>query len=119
MYTLEEGVAKTIEAMIEDYAKWSTRNGEMDEIRKQMFERFATSFSVEVGRKLIKIVANGSVKAFIIKEDMSVEGDRGYFKKGDILKAASYKQPAKNAARGNCVEGDFSWIRWTGPNYIA
>jgi hypothetical protein len=121
MHTLEKGIALTVAAMVNDYAKWSSNNlGELTGHRKQMYEDFRDSFRVDVGRKLIKIVADGSVRAFIVKEDNSVKTQYGgYFKKGDILKPASWSQPAKNSARGNCVEGDFSWMRWTGPNYLA
>jgi len=39
------------------------------------------------------------------------------FKKGDLLKAAGFNAPARNAARGNVLEGGFT-IRWTGPEYL-
>ncbi len=39
------------------------------------------------------------------------------FKKGDLLKAAGFNAPARNAARGNVLEGNFQ-IRWTGPEYL-
>ena len=35
------------------------------------------------------------------------------FKKGDLLKPAGFNAPARNAARGNVLEGGFR-IRWTG-----
>ena len=40
------------------------------------------------------------------------------FKAGDILKAAGYNAPARNQARGNILEGNFSWVQWTGPAYL-
>ena len=39
------------------------------------------------------------------------------FKVGDILKAAGYRAPALNKARGNIFES-YS-VAWTGPHYIA
>ena len=39
------------------------------------------------------------------------------FKMGDILKASSWRAPAKNRARGNVLEADYS-IQWTGPLYL-
>ncbi len=53
------------------------------------------------------------VWGFIVKTDTDKK-----FRKGDILKAASWAAPARNKARGNILEGDFSWVRWTGPEYL-
>ena len=39
------------------------------------------------------------------------------FKKGDLLKAAGFNAPARNAPRGNVLDGGFN-IRWTGPLYL-
>jgi hypothetical protein len=52
------------------------------------------------------------VWGFIQKED-----DKK-FRAGDILKAASWAAPARNKARGNVLDEDFSWVRWTGPEYL-
>jgi hypothetical protein len=40
--------------------------------------------------------------------------DDGKFKRGDILKAASWKAPAKNFSRGNVLTGTLNRITWTG-----
>jgi hypothetical protein len=42
-----------------------------------------------------------------VKEDMPK------FKKGTILKAASWAAPAKNYGRGNILDGNYD-VRWTG-----
>ena len=39
------------------------------------------------------------------------------FKKGDILKAAGWQAPARNAARGNIFDDDYH-VNWTGPLYL-
>ena len=39
------------------------------------------------------------------------------FKKGDLLKAAGWAAPARNAARGNILKGGYV-INWTGPLYL-
>ena len=39
------------------------------------------------------------------------------FKKRDLLNAAGFNAPARNAARGNVLEGGFR-ICWTGPEYL-
>ena len=55
---------------------------------------------------------------FIVKEDTFTPGGQLQFKKGDILKAASWKAPAKNRARGNVLVGNYP-IQWTGPLYLS
>lgn len=79
------------------------------------------------GGKFIRLVAvdtldgvvregGGSAFGFIVKEDNSVKSEKGhFFKRGDILKAASWKAPAKNFVRGNIFDlTESSYIRWTG-----
>ena len=48
---------------------------------------------------------------------MTTKYGQPMFKKGDILKAASWSAPAKNRARGNILEGNYP-IQWTGPLYL-
>lgn len=78
------------------------------------YSEFLNNLSVEEGRKYLKITKKlGSqtmVWGFIMKED------DGKFRKGDILKAASWSAPARNKARGNIFE-QYD-VRWTGPNYL-
>ena len=62
------------------------------------------------GRKYLKIVAGNSVWGFINLTNPK-------FKEGDILKAAGWRTPALNQARGNLFE-DYS-VAWTGPHYIS
>ena len=54
---------------------------------------------------------NDSVFAFIVKEDFK------HFKKGDVLKPASWAAPALNQPRGNVLKGNYP-IQWTGPLYL-
>jgi hypothetical protein len=77
-----------------------------------MIEEFNNSLSYTDGKKYIKIIRENSVWGFIVKDT----DDK--FKRGDILKAASFAAPAKNKARGNIIDQDFSWVRWTGPEYL-
>ena len=105
---MNESIQTLIAKINEDYARWSKRanitNVPDDEIL------------VQEGSKYIKIVRKGnqsSVWGFVVKTD----NDK-IFRKGDILKAAGWAAPARNKARGNILDGDFSWVRWTGPEYL-
>ena len=106
---LDRGVVNIIEAMIEDYALWVCPD---DEVTENMYKKFSDSFVEKSGSKYIKIISNGSVAAFIVKTDKDKK-----FKKGDILKPASWAAPARNKARGNVLDGNYP-IQWTGPLYL-
>ena len=94
-----------LEHIRKDYAGWSKDDSD---VRKEMIKEFNASVRVEEGRKYYKVIERNSVHSFICKEDM------GRFKRGDILKAASWASPAKNFARGNILLGTWKAVRWTG-----
>lgn len=95
-----------LNAIASNYKDWTGQSG----INPK--KNYKDLLKVQEGRKYIKIVRDtGSVWGFIVKED------GGKFRKGDILKAASYSSPATNAARGNIMDGGYV-IRWTGPLYL-
>ena len=101
-------------AMIEDYNSFMGRD---DEIRAAMRLEFATGIEMKYGSKYIKIVTGKhggqrSVWGFIVNTDKDKK-----FKKGDLLKAAGWAAPARNAARGNILKGGYV-INWTGPLYL-
>ena len=108
---IDSGIAAYIDFMVADYASWSSRSIS-EERAKANVEEFKASFSVRIGKKYSKIIANSSVKAFVVNSD-----DDKMFKKGDILKAAGFAAPARNSARGNVLTGVFSGS-WTGPAYL-
>lgn len=103
-----------------DYVKWGgnrfSGDSTRDEIRENMNRDFCENLTYEVGRKYIKIVKGDggscSVWGFVVVTDTDKK-----FRKGDILKAASWNAPARNHARGNIIDGGYS-IRWTGPHYM-
>ena len=107
--TVLAGLTNMKAAMIEDYVGFMPPK---DEIRKKMCAEYADTYDIRYGKKYIKIVCKDSVAAFVV----GVDNDK-VFKKGDILKPAGYNAPARNAARGNILDGGYP-INWTGPLYL-
>ena len=106
------GLSKMKVAMIEDYAKFMppTKSATTAKMNKE----YAENFTIKYGKKYIKIVSDGGgVKAFVV----GVENDKR-FKLGDILLPAGYNAPARNFARGNILDGDYT-IAWTGALYAG
>jgi hypothetical protein len=81
---------------------------------KEAIEKFKDNFSMEETRYYYKFISDGGVHSFIVKEDKEIRGK--FWKKGDILKPASWKTPALNKARGNIFENYI--VKWTGPLYL-
>ena len=115
---LETGINNLIKHCVDDYERWSTRNGtrEISDYSANQIER-GLGFKVKKGQKYIKIIndmSNGqqSVWGFIVAS----ENDKK-FQVGDILMAAGWRGPARNKARGNVLSGNFG-CSWTGPNYL-
>ena len=108
--TVLAGLGKMKDGMSADYADFMPPN---DDFRKKMNEDYENNFTITYGKKYIKITEKGGgVKAFVV----GVDNDKK-FKKGDILKPAGYNAPARNAARGNILDGGYP-INWTGPLYL-
>ena len=106
------GIQNMIQGAKDDYIKWSTMGGkELTGYSKDQVDKWENLFRVETGKKYIRVVKENGVFCFIVREDS------GKFKKGDILKAAGYRAPAKNSARGNVLTGNYN-IQWTGPLYL-
>jgi len=118
-------IEKVLEAMKEDYRRWSmmgrTVHQNVDkfckdvEIRDSMIENYCNGLEVKENSRYWKITAtNGggtsrSVSGFIVKA-----GDKK-FREGDMLKAAGWNAPARNFARGNVLDGrGVNEVRWTG-----
>lgn len=105
-YEMVVNLNEYLEHIKADYRRYF--NGRDDEIAQQMIQEFESGISVEVGSKYIKVIVGHSVHSFICYRDL------GKFTKGDILKAASWRSPARNFVRGNLFVKDFSRITWTG-----
>ena len=102
-----------------DYFEWTTGcaaangRGILSDINKEMIARFNDNLTYKTGSKYIKVFTEGgSVWGFVVNTDKDKK-----FAQGDILKAAGYNAPARNAARGNIIAGGYT-IRWTGPLYL-
>tara|TARA_Y100000310_G_scaffold280329_1_gene299986 strand:- start:644 stop:1006 length:363 start_codon:yes stop_codon:yes gene_type:complete len=84
----------------------------------------APTLAVESGRKFWRVVRINStgggdgVYAFVVLEDGQTKG-LGKVKRGDILKPASYKTPARHA-RGNIFDDKqgMTSMGWHGPAYL-
>ena len=108
---IEDGINNMLDAAAHDYAKSGFKHRTSDDFRSK--------FMVKVGQKYIKIGRKsdyngkmGQVWAFVVNTDNDKK-----FKKGDVLKAAGFSAPARNAPRGNVLDGGFP-IQWTGPLYL-
>ena len=104
---MQSGLAAIIEKSKADYLAWNG-NRTSDPIVAKMIEEYNGSIRIEEGNKYFKVVQRNSVHSFVVKND----GPK--FRAGDILKAASWKAPAMNFARGNVLENKLDCIRWTG-----
>ena len=117
---MREAIEKVLEAMREDYCRWSRACASHDSaahsrIKTEMEENYCNGLRVEENRRYWKIIStNGggsstSVNGFIVKA-----GDKK-FREGDMLKAAGWAAPARNFARGIVLDGTgFDNARWTG-----
>ena len=76
--------------------------------QKSRIRKFNSELQYTVGKKYIKFMSGNSCWGFIVIKD----DDK--FKRGDILKAATYRAPARNFARGNILKDDLENIRWEG-----
>ena len=109
---LKDGITNMMLGAKDDYIRMSTSGGkELTGYSKEQVDNWDNKTKISEGKKYIKIVQDTGVFAFVMKEDS------GKFKKGDILKAAGYRAPARNSARGNVLEGNYA-IQWTGPLYL-
>ena len=104
---LETGIVNLLEKAKADYLDFMGHRTN-EPVAAKMIAEYNNGFRLDEGSKFIKIVTRNSVHCFIAKQDM------GNFRRGDILKAASWKTPAKNFARGNVLDGTLDRIRWTG-----
>ncbi len=106
-------IEKLLEAIKNDYhqSQMLYDRGTLSDYSKGAIDRFNAGIRAEYNRKYTKIISDNSVWGFVVAVN-----DDAKFKLGDILRAASWSIPARNASRGN-IFGNYS-IRWTGPGYL-
>ena len=110
--SIDDGINNMLDAAAHDYKNMGSTY--------RTSEDFRAGFMIKPGQKYIKIGRKsdhtegrmGSVWGFVVGTDTDAK-----FKKGDVLKAAGFNAPARNAPRGNVLEGGFN-INWTGPEYL-
>ena len=104
--SFDEAMDKLLENIQIDYNKWGASSG----IDKTL------DLSLKPGRKFIKVVEGNRVWGFVAKVDGTHKGLP--MAKGDILKAAGWRAPAKHS-RGSIFDSEMhKSFSWTGPNYL-
>jgi hypothetical protein len=114
-------IEKVLEAMREDYKRWSNVCAKHDsyahysDVKNKMEENYCNGLEVEENRRYWKITStNGSGTQRSVSGFIAKAGDKK-FREGDMLKAAGWAAPARNFARGNVLDGTgFENARWTG-----
>ena len=93
----------------------------IDEVNKKRSEHYSnigmakeSDLVIEIGNKFIRLWQGTSCWGFISRVEGDLKGSP--IKKGDLLKAASWKSPAKHA-RGNIMDGSAKYGVY-GPEYL-
>ena len=99
-HDMDLALTEYMDAILADYNRWSDK-------RVSVTPSFAITTSR--GSKFIKVITNRSVHSFVCIKA------HDKWKVGDVLKAASWAQPAKNFVRGNVLSQTYiNPVRWTG-----
>lgn len=100
---LDGFVKDYIQYLEDNYKKWS---GVAEPMSHKKFE-------VIKGRNYWKIVSVFSAGGYSAHSFIVVKPHNG-FHQGAILKAASWKSPARNFSRGNVIDKFYGCISWSG-----
>ena len=105
--SFDEAMDNLLDKIQEDYA---SRYGKNHKPSRKL------ELSLKPGRKFVKVIEGSSVWGFIAKVDGTHKGLP--MVKGDILKAAGWRAPAKHS-RGSIFDSEMhKSFSWTGPNYL-
>ena len=104
------GIDKLSAKINADFCKFmgNSDDDEKYEYKKNRIREFNSELQFKVGKKYIKFISGKSVWGFVVLENDNK------FMRGDILKPAGASTPARNFARGNILNGDFSRVQWMG-----
>ena len=105
-HDMDLALTEYMDAIQADYNRWK------DDCPKYS-QRFGTTDRLIItttrGSKFIKVIVDSSVHSFVCRKA------HDNWKVGDVLKAASWAQPAKNFVRGNILTQTYlNPVRWTG-----
>ena len=104
----DKAMDRLLDNIHKDYEGWSSRIEYSSGAER-------VNITIKPGRKFIKIIRDTSVWGFVAKSDGIHKGVP--MKMGDVLKAASWRAPAKHT-RGNIYDKNQNYFRWTGPDYL-
>lgn len=115
---MQQQIDQLLTDIVADFRKWTkqcSKTGELSDRDIQRIADFSSELGYTKGSKYIKITNRngGSVWGFVVASDNDKK-----FNKGDILKPAGFNAPARNAPRGNILDGGYN-VKWTGPLYLT
>jgi len=98
-----------------DYAKWKKKtDGKLSTISKDMIKDFNENIRIVEGRNCLRIETSTSIHSFVVLRVTSAMAKCRDIEVGSILKAANWKAPTLNFARGHLDDAEYSQVRWTG-----
>ena len=118
----KEALDNLIVGIGKDYDNWNGLNRDwfandesMKQIKEESSVKFKKTLYVKSGIKFDKVIHGTSVWGFVAKK--AGVHKRIPYHIGDVIKAASWRAPAK-WARGSIFDDNQNWFRWTGPDYL-
>ena len=110
--SFDDAMDNLLDKIQESYDTWGKPERKMG----TMNLKNKLDLSLKPGRKFIKVVEGTRVWGFVAKVDGTHKGLP--MLKGDILKAATWRAPAKHS-RGSIFDSEMhKSFSWTGPNYL-